>query len=469
MPLVVIRPGKAVFDPVTKAPSVIVWVDGGVAYAKDSTGRIIAESSDHASVIQAAVNAALGGGTVFIRRGRYYLSKPVSVTASTMKIAIVGEGPGFFQRTLGTVISPAADFPSQNYFFDFKCTNACSLRVADIMFYNDKTGIEAGGLRWYYSGLGLGYTPTLLVERCTFHYMWRAIHMLGEAAFSIRDVSCMDANAAWSGDADLILERNPDTGGIPKMGWVVNWVSSHIGQVNNAMRLDCGYCSFRGINILGGAPVPNSAPDYLDAAIRLGNTLGAWSNKFTHVNMLDIQFPDPVIIFDGVNPSNPSCYDNVIDVSFPNTKIVFRNNAFNNVVRMSLNPSTPMIDDAGAYYDPASGLANRVEIISRHQALSSGYIPPPDAARVIVIDRRFDGLPYSESKSVAVGTGGSYGSATLFRPRSYRITLLQGVKITWGGTFAVGETVTVKITAVYRDGTSYYVEKSATATGSLWL
>jgi parallel beta-helix repeat protein len=70
--------------------------------------------------------------------------------------------------------------------------------------------------------------------------------------------------------------------------------------------------------------------------------------------------------------------------------------------------------------------------------------------------------------SVSIGLSGAYGSATAITSRSGRITYPR-VKITWGGTFGSGETVTVKVEAVYTDGTTAYVEKSATAVGSLWL
>jgi hypothetical protein len=92
VPLEVLRPGKADFEGTVQAPSIIVWVDGGVAYAKDTrTGRMIAESSDHASVIQAALNAlAQTGGAVLLRRGTYYLAASISVPAYC---ALVGEGP----------------------------------------------------------------------------------------------------------------------------------------------------------------------------------------------------------------------------------------------------------------------------------------------------------------------------------------------------------------------------------------
>ena len=70
--------------------------------------------------------------------------------------------------------------------------------------------------------------------------------------------------------------------------------------------------------------------------------------------------------------------------------------------------------------------------------------------------------------SVAMGTSNAYASATAIKSLSGVITYPR-VKITWGGTFGTGEIVTVKVESVYSDGTSTYVEKSATAVGSLWL
>jgi len=65
----------------TQAPSVIVWVDeSGVAHARNmKTGSIIAESADHASVLQAAINAvAQTGGKVLVKNGTYVLTTSVN-------------------------------------------------------------------------------------------------------------------------------------------------------------------------------------------------------------------------------------------------------------------------------------------------------------------------------------------------------------------------------------------------------
>jgi len=454
-----------------RAPSVIVELRGSAAVAVDSYGRIIAgPDTDHAAVIQAAVNAALRGGTIFIRRGRYYLSRPVTVNTGWAKFAIVGEGPGAWERTFGTVLSPTSSFPTNNYLFDFTFSSYASVRIADIVMYNDKSGINVGGIRFHYSSTRELYGLSLVAERLFLHYLWRGIHYLGSMSPVLRDIHCADYSLTWTGDADLILEKSPSSGLIPKEGRVENWLSHHHGQLANAMRLDCAYFTFYSVGIFGRNDDPNNPADFTDAMIRLGHQTAAVSNKFMHVHAHDVRTGETVLLFDGVDPSAPKCFDNIIEHAFAEPiKIAFRNNAFNNVVRLSPPLRGVTIDDSGAYYDPANGLLNRIEIVSTHQDLAYGFIPPPDATKVMVIDRRFDGLPYSESKSVAIGTGNAYGSATSFRPRSYRITHVGGVKITWSGTFGTGETVTAKITAVYRDGTSYYVEKSATAAGSVWL
>jgi hypothetical protein len=72
------------------------------------------------------------------------------------------------------------------------------------------------------------------------------------------------------------------------------------------------------------------------------------------------------------------------------------------------------------------------------------------------------------SLSVSVGRGGVYGSASVITSPSGVITYPR-IKITWSGTFGSGETVTVKVEAVYTDNSTAYIEKSATTTGSLWL
>jgi hypothetical protein len=75
-----------------------------------------------------------------------------------------------------------------------------------------------------------------------------------------------------------------------------------------------------------------------------------------------------------------------------------------------------------------------------------------------------------ESKSVTLGVNNTYGSPTVinfFPP--YYCGFLDGIQIVFGGTFGTGETATAKIEFLYEDGTQTYIEKSATATGTIAL
>jgi len=90
----------------TQAPSVVVWVDeSGIAHARDTrTGSIIAESADHASVLQAACDALkLTGGTVLIKSGVYQLSRTVNCYAGTH---IRGEGIAYYKGVSTTLLGP---------------------------------------------------------------------------------------------------------------------------------------------------------------------------------------------------------------------------------------------------------------------------------------------------------------------------------------------------------------------------
>jgi hypothetical protein len=73
--------------------------------------------------------------------------------------------------------------------------------------------------------------------------------------------------------------------------------------------------------------------------------------------------------------------------------------------------------------------------------------------------------------NVPVGTNNTYGQPVYIADylRFYGTIPSPRIKITWGGTFAPGETVTVKITFHYIDGGENSITKSATAPGSYWL
>lgn len=79
------------------------------------------------------------------------------------------------------------------------------------------------------------------------------------------------------------------------------------------------------------------------------------------------------------------------------------------------------------------------------------------------------GFLWVKTASPTPGTGGAYGSAVALKPATNKSIVPLSASLTWGGTFGTGETVTIRITAKFSDGTSASITKSATATGTVLL
>jgi len=90
--------------------SYIVYTDGRRYYAKNgSTGAIELVDSDAAKVIQYAIDKMpLPGGTIFLRAGKYYLSKNIRITKF---VNLVGEGV----RATELILAPNANSPMITY------------------------------------------------------------------------------------------------------------------------------------------------------------------------------------------------------------------------------------------------------------------------------------------------------------------------------------------------------------------
>jgi hypothetical protein len=79
------------------------------------------------------------------------------------------------------------------------------------------------------------------------------------------------------------------------------------------------------------------------------------------------------------------------------------------------------------------------------------------------------GYHFVKTASPTPGVGGSYGSAVAIAAPTNKSLVLLSASLTWGGTFGTGETVTIRLTAKFSDGTTSNITKSATATGSQTL
>ncbi|MEM0010352.1 MAG: hypothetical protein QXW39_07360 [Candidatus Bathyarchaeia archaeon] len=77
---------------------------------------------------------------------------------------------------------------------------------------------------------------------------------------------------------------------------------------------------------------------------------------------------------------------------------------------------------------------------------------------------------WKKSASLTLGVSDAYGPEVIFDvEEAFTTIIILGGQIVVGGLFKTGETVTTKITAYFYDGTSQYVERAATATGTLLL
>jgi len=79
------------------------------------------------------------------------------------------------------------------------------------------------------------------------------------------------------------------------------------------------------------------------------------------------------------------------------------------------------------------------------------------------------GYLWVKTASPTPGTGGAYGTAVALKPAANKSVVPLSAKLSWGGTFGTGETVTIRLTAKFSDGTSASITKSATAAGDVYL
>jgi len=99
-----------------------------------------------------------------------------------------------------------------------------------------------------------------------------------------------------------------------------------------------------------------------------------------------------------------------------------------------------------------------------------GTVSPGTSILAAHMNQKIDSIMRRVSASPTVGTGGTLGGAVdLAPPSGFGRLHPLSVKIEVGGTVASGETITVRVTAVYSDETSSYVDKSYTATGTYYL
>lgn len=78
-------------------------------------------------------------------------------------------------------------------------------------------------------------------------------------------------------------------------------------------------------------------------------------------------------------------------------------------------------------------------------------------------------LHADKAQAIPIGLNNIYGSAKAFSAQQGMATILPRIKITVGGSFAVGEIITVRVRFELMDGSETSITKSFTAPTSIWL
>jgi hypothetical protein len=404
----------------TETASYIVFVgDDGKYYAKNgSTGMIEFSGSDAGAVITSAINAMPRGGLIFIKAGTYYLSTPIVINKP---VAIHGEGAGWF-GVKRTELRPAQGIDA--IVIDGGTQNIYMGEIVDIEIYGDGLGKGQRGIHI------VKYASDWLIERVSIHRV----------------------------DEGITIEANGTN------VWNI-WI------INNWIEMN-GY----GVRL-------TNAPNGIDEIHIHKNKF--FGNKYASVS---VEHPYVTRVWITENVFNRDKRDGVVISA--GRFFYIAGNWFNDEGTEQAN-TYDGIKIVGGYGDVViMGNFFRAVDYMRYGV----YIAPGTSPRILILGNLFRGLKTAPiynglasagyiirdnmgyrtdsfkytGLSIPIGVNDTYGPAREILTPSGVITNFRA-RITWGGTFGSGETVTVKIRVAYDDLSVAYIEKSATAPGSTWL
>jgi hypothetical protein len=498
--------------------SYVIWTDGTYVYAKNGkTGQIDFSGSYAGTVIQSVINASTSGGKIFIKAGTYSCS-PIQILNSG--IILQGEGNRTVLKALSTNTADLITVRANNVAIrDMRLEGLSGLKhkliaglKSDLVLeYLDlyNPGMDAITL-WGYPD----YVENVKIKNCRFNAPnnygvfiahGRNIEIANNLFVSVNysavgvsmqsaDIYILNNEIVYATDTGIDVEGvssnfpNYSCDGVVIDGNIIRQtggagifvIDARKAVVTNNIVLQSGspggICfatstsTPAGSNIDGGFIMGNFVTNshigifvwgedqrsvreitvsnnIAIANKRSGISFGGYTSGLTVTNNITLNNSQEAAgTYDGIRISGPyySVFANNIstDIQATKTQKIGINEAYGNYNIIMNNYVAGNLGAGIAKYGANTVVKGNI-----------GY----DTENFKVT-----GL------SVTVGTGGAYGSATSITTPSGRVSYPR-VKITWGGTFGTDETVTVKVQAVYTDGTTAYVEKSATATGSLWL
>jgi len=396
--------------------SYLIETDGTYVWAKDGkTGQVAYGGPNNAggvsgtnasAVIQQAINAlGAAGGKISIKKGIYNISSQINITEPCI---IEGEGPDWFSNH-GTYLETTNSINIFNFEFE-------SIKYMPIVKHIQFSTNGGAAIR-----LGANVSDPIIEEV--------AAHGNGVGVLIDGAVNGWIRNCWLESDTYGVRITNGGSGFIIESNHFYNSATALISVENYA----CGLLQIR------------------------HNLCQRAKQRGFYLNLNDAYITDNII--DGVSTSAPNTYDAIY--ATPRGPLIISNNYITgSTARYGINVAGDNANARGIIEDNIFG------------TFATG--PVNLVSYLVGVYRVRNNIGYytdyfkTTGLSVPVGTGGAYGSASEITSLSWAIAFPK-TKITWGGIFNTGETVTVKVEAVYTDGITAYVEKSATAVGSLWL
>jgi len=445
--------------------SYIVFTDGSKYYAKNgSTGVIEYSDADASKVIQYTIDRAgeRGGGKVFIKAGLYKLSN--TITISKNNIVVEGEGA----VTVLQISMSSAPFKA------FIINNVSNIVIRHLAVDGNKANLPWTGNRVDYHAIDFYGCNNVVIEgvvvrnckagacigfnSCTNVFVSHSVFMDGGESDKLCDGIYNQNSQRVVVESNIFINLT-DTG-------VANDNCRRVIVRGNHF-YNCGSHAFTWYNLSNSLPIP--AFGVFIGNIVIGSDVAVWVDRASKA----LQEPEELIVIGNIitegsiglllnGLSKGIVLGNYIGFQGSSGYGIQLNysgrvDIFNNI-----------ITDVGFGIYFGSGNDGIRVVGNRFVAVAN----PMNAYGTQAIVRHNIGFDTGNFKatgvSVSIGTNNTYGNPVTITSPSNIISFFR-LKITWGGTFASGETVTVKVEAVYTDGSTSFIEKSATATGSLWL
>ena len=330
--------------------------DAGKVYARNGmTGQIDFSGTDAATVIQSAINALAQPGTIFIRSGSYYITKPITLK---WYCRIVGELASIRDKSTSFIVD--SSFPQNDYVLKVIVSGNCPLAggLENIFIFNP-TGNPVYGLLLDASATG-ARLHDFVVRNLRTNYIDKGIHIKGYVWFCIfENILLAEVNSTYVGTQDIILEKATGDD-YPKINRFINIRIEHAGTVTNAISIEGGYNKFVNLEIDGGK--------YDEATIKFGGATGtAASNLIIGYRGQDLVATANTVA--NIYFSGSSVFGNWVEgfISRANKSVCFANGAYRNYVRMNAFGLPPVIDATGA------GADNVVEFVTPHLASTTTF------------------------------------------------------------------------------------------------